>query len=232
MSLKGRVMAHPFPLQIAYQTQEFLQGAMFMAAFGDLAVGAFVRQPGGVEEVERLMMNKGLAKGVSSEAWAILNKYQTLFGDVVFQSVLISLCSHWDWYIRRLAEFVRFARVHVGGPSLSSAESRNLERADHLSLVDQISTIIGATGVELQLDDVDLATLEEMALVRNLGLHNRWEVDATYLLKSRMNGLSEGELRIVPPAELHLWHQLLILVLNQMSLEVAKVYREVPPYGT
>lgn len=231
VSQSANAEAHPFPIQIGCQAREFLQGALFYAAFADLAAGEFVRQPNGVERIEQIMASKGLLPGTSDEAWLILRKYQSIFGGVVFQSVLVSLCSHWDWYIRRLAEFIRFARDHVGGPALSKDELRNLERADRLSLEDQVRTITTATGVDLQLSADDLGTLAEMALVRNLGLHNRWEVDITYLAKTNTAGLVEGDLRTVTSAELGRWHQMLIHALRSSSFEIAKLYRAVPRYG-
>jgi hypothetical protein len=224
--------AHPFPIQIAYQTQEFLQGALFHATFTDIAAGEFFQQPNGVEHIEKIMLSKGILPGTSDEAWRILLKYQSIFSGVVFQSVLVSLCSHWDWYIRRLAEFIRFARDHAGGPALSKDESRSLERADRLSLEDQVRTITAATGVDLRLSSDELEALGEMALVRNLGLHNRWEVDATYLTKTRTVGIAEGDLRTVTSVELLRWHQLLIHVLSRSSLEIAKLYRSAPEYRT
>jgi hypothetical protein len=230
VSHTGQPQAHPFPIQVAYQTQEFLQGALFHAIFADIAAGEFVHLPNGVERIEQLMASKGLVSGTSDEAWLILRKYESIFGGVLFQSVLVSLCSHWDWYIRRLAEFVSFARRHVDAPALSKGEARDLERIDRLSFENQVRTIAIATGVDLELAVGELETLAEMALVRNLGLHNRWEVDDTYLAKTKTVGLVKGDLRAIASAELGRWHQFLILVLNRSALEVAKHYRAVPQF--
>ncbi len=41
-----------------------------------------------------------------------------------------------------------------------------------------------------------------MSLVRNLGLHNRWEVDSPYLAKTDRQGFEPGELRTVDVGEL------------------------------
>lgn len=223
--------AHPFPIQIGLQTQEFLQGAIFYATFTDLAAGEFVRQQNGVTRIEELMVANGVTRGVPDQAWEILHKYQSIFGGVVFQSVLIMLNSHWDWYIRRLSEFIRYARAHAGGPNLSKDRLRDLDRADHLPMDQQLSVIAEATGISLQLETEDVDELVEMTLVRNLGLHNRWEVDARYISRSNQVTFAEGDLRQVTVEELHRWHALMVRVLNRSALECAKCYATVPEFG-
>jgi hypothetical protein len=136
--------------------------------------------------------------------------------------------SHWDWYVRRLAAFIRFSRSHLNLPPLSKEKETKLARADFLSMADQLSIIQESTGIDLLLSESDTAELTEMTLVRNIGLHNRWEVDEIYLRKTRKSGLSVGDLRFVTPGELQHWHSLLIKVINRSSAELAKGYSGVP----
>ncbi len=98
---------HPFPIQIAYQTQEFIQGALFYASFADLAAGESVPRPGGVEAIEARMKQGGLNAGVADQGWVLLQKYQAVSGSVVFQSVLITLCTptHYPSYSQGLVSF-------------------------------------------------------------------------------------------------------------------------------
>jgi len=44
-----------------------------------------------------------------------MSKYKEVFEVTVYQTVLIALNSHWDWYIRRLTEFIQFlSRKNAG----------------------------------------------------------------------------------------------------------------------
>lgn len=219
---------HPYPIQIALQTQEFMQGVLWHAAFADIAAGEYVRLPNGVAKIEACMSQRGLEPMVSSEGWKILAKYQSIFGGVVFQTVLILLNSHWDWYVRRLSEFVAFARNFVESPPLSKKRLRDLARADYLPIDQQLSVICEAAGIELRLAVEDIDELVEMTLVRNLGLHNRWEVDARYVGRSNRATAHVGELRLVAADELRQWHALLVQVLNASALACAKRYTAVP----
>lgn len=223
--------AHPFPIQISLQAQEFIQGALFHAAFADIAAGEFVRLPGGVNRVELVMRERGLAQGVSEEGWQLLRKYQNIFEGTVFQSVLIALNSHWDWYIRKLSEFIRFARSSIRAPALSNADDKRLARADRLPLSEQLEIMELAIGVTLPLSADERQALKEMALVRNLGLHNRWEIDFQYLRETKMNGLQVGELRLIGIGELQYWHSLLIKLLSNSGLECAKRFNAAPDYA-
>ncbi|MCU1306134.1 MAG: hypothetical protein JWN45_829 [Acidobacteriaceae bacterium] len=222
--------AHPFPFQIAMQTQEFLQGMIFHASFGDIAAGEFARQPDGVNQVERIMLAQGLDAGVPDEAWTIIRKYQCVFEGFVFQSVLIGLNSHWDWYIRKLSEFIRFARSSVSCSSLSNSDEKRLLRADRLPLGEQFEVLQLAIGVALLLSEAERQELREMSLVRNLGLHNRWEIDAQYLKETTRNGVEIGDLRLVDMAELRSWHSLLIKALSSSALECAKRFNAAPDF--
>lgn len=220
--------AHPFPFQIGYQTLEFLQGTLFYAAFADIAASQQVRRPGGVNEVETMMKDSGLESTTLDQGWNILQKYNMVFEGSVYQAALIAMNPHWDWYVRRLAAFIRFSRNHLNLPPLSKGKESNLARADFLSMADQLCIIQDSTGIELLLSESDRTELSEMTFVRNIGLHNRWEIDEIYLRKTSRSGLSVGDLHFVTPGELQRWHSLLVKVINRSSAELAKVYCDVP----
>ena len=181
--------AHPYPFQISGQTLEFLQASLFYAAFVDVATAEFVRLPDGMARMEKRFTEKLYTKETYDQAWGFLEKYQPVFGRVQFQSVLISLNSHWDWYLRKLVDFILFARAIVGAEALSNENARRLERSGSLALLEQIEIVELSAGVQLGLTDQREVELQEMALVRNLGLHNRWEVDARYLERTQRQGL-------------------------------------------
>jgi len=230
ISRTSHSQAHPFPLQIVLQAQEFIQGAIFLAAFGDIAAGEFVRTPGGVDRTEVVMRERGLAQGVSDEAWRLVRKYKAIFELTVFQSVLFSLNSHWDWYVRRLSEFIRFSRRSVGGSGLSAADEKRLARADHLPLGEQIEVLELGAGAKFALTETERDDLIEMSLVRNLGLHNRWEADDRYLKSTKKTEFSLGQLRLVSVEELFRWHSLLIKALRVTGSQCAKAFVGAPDF--
>jgi hypothetical protein len=224
------VKAHPFPFQIGVQTLEFLQGTIFYVSFADIATGEFVRTPGALEHVKALFLQRLYTEQTYDEAWDYLKKYQHIFKKATFSNVLISFCSHWDWYIRQLAAFVGFARNHVESPNLSKAETRDLARIGRISFVRQVESLEKAIGVPFEVSKEIQVQLKEMALVRNLGLHNRWEVDEKYLELTGTKGLALGDLRLVEVDELYDWHGGLMRLITETSKRIAVRYVNAPSY--
>lgn len=222
--------AHPYPFQISIQTLEFLQASLFYAAFVDVATGELVRQPDGMARIEKQFTEKLYTKETYDQVWGFLAKYQPVFDRVPFQSVLISLNSHWDWYLRKLVDFILFARANTGADALSNESTRRLERSGMLPLLEQIEIVELSAGVQFGLTDQQRVELQEMALVRNLGLHNRWELDARYLEKTQRQGLQPGELRLVAIDELHQWHHLLMTLVHESASRVAVAFVAAPDY--
>lgn len=230
IEVRSDAKGHPFPIQIAYQTQEFIQGALFYASFADLAAGETVSRPGGVEAVEARMKLGGLGADVTDQGWVLLGKYRAVFGSVVFQSVLITLCSHRDWYIRKLSRFILFARNELKSEPLPKAVLGTLGKPDRSSIKAQIEAICDASGFALSLADSEVRELVEMSLVRNLGLHNRWEVDEVYAQRTVTNSPAVGELRVVDAVELQRWHALLIKLLHQTAFNCSGSFHGAPEY--
>ncbi len=221
--------AHGYPFQIAIQTLEFLQATLLHASFADIAAGQAVRSPGGLEKIQRQYIDSIGSKATYDEAWSYLTKYRQVFERTALQSVLIALNSHWDWYIRKLGEFVLFARAEAAITS-SALEEKSIRRLGVLPLLDQIDVLENSLGVSLPFSESERLELEEMSLVRNLGLHSRWEVDDKYMSQTPRRGLRSGELRIVEVAELHKWHELLIRLINSSCSGIARVYRNASIY--
>jgi len=176
------------------------------------------------------MKSGGLVSSEIDEALQILNKYREIFGVLALQSVLISLCSHWDWYIRRLAQFVLHARSQSNSPDFNRATERDLGRVDFLPISKQLEVLQTATALDFALPSADSDALREMYLVRNLGLHNRWEIDNRYLQNTNLTNLTEGELRVVGEEELGQWHGALLRTLRRTCLDVAKLYCDAGPF--
>ena len=101
-----------------------------------------------------------------------------------------------------------------------------------LGPIDEQTEILSkSTGIAFRFasETVDLA--KEMSMVRNLGTHIRWEVDAYYRANTSSTRTWEvGELREFDAGELQKWHAALIDLINATSIEVAKVYRDVPDF--
>jgi hypothetical protein len=224
----GEAKAHPFPIQIGYQTLEFLHGAIFYATVTDLATGAYIKHHQGRAKLEEHMESLGLEVDAHAKGWEILQKYESIFTSLPFQSVLVSLCSHWDWYVRRLSGFIRAGRTHLGELPLTKDQEQKLKRADRLPLNEQLQILSTASGVDFDLTESDINLLYEMSLVRNLGLHNRWEVDDTYLSQSQSTSYSVGDIRDLSSSELGQWHKLLIKLINHSSINVAIKYVGAP----
>ena len=169
------------------------------------------------------------SKQTYDEAWSYLAKYRLVFETTAFQQVLVGLNSHWDWYIRKLADFILFARTDASTP-LSPAQTKALGRISGMPLLEQMDVLEGSTCNRLSFSDHERVELYEMSLVRNLGLHNRWEIDDKYLTRTTRQGHQLGTLRLVEYRELYMWHSLLLRLVNETSSAVARAFRRASAY--
>ena len=70
-----------------------------------------------------------------------------------------------------------------------------------------------------------------MSLVRNISLHNRWEVDEGYLKQTRSSGpWTAGDIRTVESPELLGWHKDLMEVINAIWPTIAERYVNAPDF--
>jgi transposase-like protein len=222
--------AHMYPFQISLQTQEFLQAAIFYTAFTDIATSEHIRIDGKLEEIESIFTERLYTKEAYDECWEFMQCYFEIFRKGAFQNVIVSLNSHWDWYIRNLGRFIEFAREHVESPALNSSQRNDLSRIGNCSISQQLETIEIATGVQLELDERDKEYLNEMSRVRNIGLHNRWEVDEKYIELSGRSDVETGDIRFVEIDEINLWHDSLIKTLVETCRKTAISYVAAPAY--
>lgn len=222
--------AHVYPFQIGLQTLEFLQASILHASFMDIAAGKAVQTPECLAQIEHMFLRSLGSRETYDEGWRYLEKYRHVFEKTAFQSVLVALSSHWDWYTRKLGEFVIFARTALAAPRFASSDEKRIRRIGVLPILDQIEVMESLLKVPLSLPDDERAELSEMSLVRNLGLHNRWEVDEKYLLQSARRGYTIGDLRILDHSELLLWYGLLGKLVQRSSSGVACAYNSAPPY--
>jgi hypothetical protein len=231
ISVEENVKTRPYPFQIAYQAKEFIQGAIFYASIADMSSGEFFLQKGALETIEKRFYSGGGEKELWELGWKLLGKYQKIFEITVFQNVLIAINSHWDWYIRNLSNFVSFARQYVASPTSNRQEEKELNRIGSLSICHQLAVLEKSCGVSFGIMEKELEVLNEMSLVRNLALHNRWEVDQKYLDKaSSKKHWNIGELRFFDSSELGVWHRGLIEALEKTSMAIANKYLSAPTF--
>ena len=222
--------AHPFPCQIALQTQELMQGAVFWFVCADEAAGEFVRLPNGLNILKTNLLKAGMQEREWESGWNYLNKYKNLFQSAVFQNVLIVIRSYWDWYITKLVEFIIFARENTDD-ALMGSNLKNLRRITNPEILEQISIVEQACKLDFRVSEKTKQHIKEMSLVRNLGLHNRWEVDQIYLNKTaEQSQLQIGDIRTFDSKELNLWHRSLIDLIGKTWKPVAIQYVSAPPY--
>jgi len=223
-----KTQAHQYPFQIGRQAAEFIQASVFMGAFSDEAVAGVVRLPGGPSRVE---LRLGLDAASTAQAWRYLEKYEAVLSRHLFHNTLITIRSHWDWYISRLGLFVEFGRQHAASPELSSRKRQLLRKIGFRPIGEQTDIISEATGLSFGFEPATITLVEEMSRVRNLGVHNRWEVDDYYSTKhSSSRAWDIGELREFDADELMSWHQALLDMLNVTTVVVAKAYVAAPEF--
>lgn len=225
------IRAHPYPIQIGYQTQQFLHAHIFHAQFQATCGYIFLGQPNAVEMVEREMLDKGGDPQAIALGWECLTTYQAVFSNATLQSAIVALNSHWDWYVRRLGEFVRFARQHVSSPSLKKSQESDLAKISRIPIIQQLSILEDAAGVSFALAKPDRSNLEELSLVRNLILHNRCEVDDHYLSRSACKRFEKNHLREVDSAEGHEWQKSLLTAVQETCVTLAQKFVAVPGYS-
>ncbi|MEW8522510.1 MAG: hypothetical protein AB2552_05605 [Candidatus Thiodiazotropha endolucinida] len=230
MTQKDVAQAHKYPFQICLQTQEFLQAAIFYTAFTDIATSQYIRIEGKLDEIEGIFTEQLYEKKSYDECWGFLQRYFEIFKKGAFQNVIVSLNSHWDWYIRNLGQFIYFSRNHIESPQLNSQQRNDLSRIGRCSILRQLEIIEATAGVELEISENDKEYLKEMSLVRNLGLHNRWEIDEKYIEQTGRTDVEAGDLRFVEINELNLWHGALINTLGETCRKVAIKFVSAPAY--
>lgn len=222
--------AHPFPYQIALQTRELIQGAVFYFICVDKAAGEFIRLPNGLSMLKTSLLKEGMKESDWESGWEYLDKYKNLFQSFIFQNVLITIRSLWDWYINKLSKFIIFAQDNIEN-ALQPKERGKLEKITHKDIIDQLSIIEEVCKSRFEISEETRLNVKEMSLVRNLGMHNRWEVDQQYLDKSSAPDRWQiGDIRTFDSKELRLWHESIIELINRTCKPVAIKYVSVPPY--
>jgi hypothetical protein len=221
--------AHPYSFQIAKQTETFIAASIWHISFLDAAAGRYIRLPWGLWRVRRMFK-------VTDSAWRrgldSFLMYRQVFEKSVLQTIVISMKSHWDWFVTKSAEFVIFARNHEPDHPLALKDVSALQSiGQNKPIRQQISLLSLVTGINLKLSQSTDEAIQEMTLVRNLGIHNRWEVDRLYLNRSANAANWElGDLRTISGDEVELWERSLITLIRDVAFPIAFKYGTLPSY--
>ena len=205
ISRKSDAEAHPYPWQIGVQAQRFLQGAIFYPTFVDMVVGQYFneKKEDGYKNVRDKFIQAGLGVANWELSWSCFEEYLNIFPNPVYQATIFAMRSHWDWYISCLANFIQFARTQVvKSSSLSRVQQDKLAKLDFEPFRKQFELLNLACGIALAVDENTITSLEELNLVRNLGIHSLWEVDEFYISKSKTTGWDVGDIRTITFGEL------------------------------
>jgi hypothetical protein len=223
--------AHPFPFQIAIQTFEFIQGMLLYAAITDVATGNYIRDHDGLERLKNFFLSNGLKQDEWDSSWKYIGKYPLIFNSTVFQNVLVQMRSHWDWYIRQLVDFVKFSHNYFTEFPLTDKQIKILSSLGRKEIKDQIFLLQEICAVDFEISEDSIVVIVEMAQVRNLGLHNRWEVDQYYLDKTQTSGWEVKDIRAITVEELQEWSSAFREMINKSSEKIAIKYYKVPDFG-
>jgi hypothetical protein len=223
--------SHPYPLQIALRAETFIVGATFYYAFADVALGDYFREvPTFYERLRSLFLSKGVTAEGWETNWKAFEAYVNAFPSPIVQNALLTAIAHWDTYVSKLAAFVRFGRTFVPSAPISRRQEKALKRVSFLSVPEQIDTLTQASGITFPIQSAAVASLHEMSLVRNLGMHNEWIVDSTYLAHTSSTRWLLGSLRAVAIAELEEWRRCLSSVIAATSMTIAVKYVSAPDF--
>ena len=220
---------HLYPLKIALRAQRLIQGSLFYDVFMDTATGQYVRTVPNPERTIKdfLINNAGWSEDTYETSWGCFKDYLKEFQSPIHQHAVYSMVSHWDWFISNLGRFIDFAERSLAPEKQTD---KDLLKLNFKPFTKQIEIVKKETGISLNIDGNTLDLIEEMDLVRNLGMHNEWEVDDTYLKKTKTSGFKSGNKRIFEIAEITKWHYAYLQLIGALASEIAVRYAQVPNY--
>jgi hypothetical protein len=228
MSSASNSQQHLYPLKIALRAQRLIQGSLFYDVFLDTAAGQYVRiVPNAERTIKTIMAKDGINEETYETSWSCFENYLREFQNPIYHHTVYSIISHWDWYVSNLGKFIGFGEKYM---SPEKQINKDLLKLSFKPFTKQIEIIKNETGILLNTDNGVLDLVEEMHLVRNLGMHNEWEVDDTYLKYTKTKNLKLGAKRIFEIAEVTKWHSAFLQLIDTLSSEIAIHYAQAPKY--
>lgn len=221
---------HVYPLRIARQTRRFIQGAIFYIAIINEATSKYVQTPDAMPEMRASFEKYGYNDETWDTSWDCLEEYFSAFPDPASRHAMIAMKSHWDWYVTHLGKFIEFAS-HNTADLISPALAEDLDMIGFKSITKQLDILKKTTHLNFNIPNSYIESLSEMTLVRNLGIHSQWEVDATYLRWSKTRGFKLGEQRAFTINELNEWYRILTLLIDMTAHLVAEKFIQAPKFS-
>ena len=216
-SFKKKLLLDPW--RLGARAMEMIQLSLFYAAFTDIATGEYVRLPSGIENMDKLFAQKGMDKQTYDECWKLFEEHLSTIKNMPYQSVLISMNSRWDWFVRNIKDYVGSSMTASNQATLDKKIQSSWNRVDRLPILEQLKAIESIGEDQFDLAAENCSELEEMTLVRNLGLHNNWEIDEIYLRRTIRRGYKLGATRVLALPELMKWHE----ILHQLIIKTCKM---------
>jgi hypothetical protein len=220
---------HLYPRKIALRAQRLIQGTIFYNVLADTTIGLYFNEvPDAVTKVKGLLIKAGLSEDNFELSWSCFEEYIIEFKNPIFHHAIYSIISHWDWYISNLGRFIYFAKKHN---SPDGKINQDLLKLNTKPFAKQIEIIERQTEIVFTIKGESLDLVEEMHLVRNLGLHNQWEVDSTYLKHTKLKNVPIGEKRLIDTAELERWNAAFLELILETSSRISSFYVNIPDYN-
>lgn len=222
------IIKHIYPLKIALRSRKLIQGSIFYNVFVDLASGQYVRGvPDAERKIRKLLLESGMKEETYEVSWSSFEEYMGEFQNPIYQYGIYSMISHWDWYISNLGKFVNFSKKYI---LKNDTDESVLLKLNRRPFREQIEKLEISTNQVFNFIDNSIDLIDEMHLVRNLGMHNEWEVDEDYLKKSINKDWKIGQKRIFEIEEIEKWHTALSDIISVTSNDIAILYAQIPTY--
>lgn len=183
---------HPYPIRTYVDADSTIQAYMdYMDGLG-FARKEITSRPGGLETV---LEANGWSRERIEKSVAIQKRIGPLLRGFTLQNNIFVMAFQWDWFIYRIGRFVLWALAQEGRSELSAGLRHDLERLSFLEVSRQISRLELACGLSGTVNPRAIEDIQELHLMRNIGAHNRWEVDEKYLEMTKTVG-PDGPWRI------------------------------------
>ncbi len=213
---------HPYPIQIAKQTVEFIRATWFNIFLSDAMAELYteLNPERWRENVFSRLQEKGIEKSAIQPGWDSLVNYMEFFRHANVHSAVIALCSHWDWFIRKLGDFIIEFLA-----SKNRSSNSNLKNIGMKHILEQIQIIETSLSIEFIINKTDKNILKLVSLTRNIGIHNRWEIDDKYL-ESYSDTWEFGEIRRINSDELKNWGETFVRCIDVIACNVGTTTKQ------
>jgi len=221
---------HPYPIRIGVRSRRFIQGVLFYIAFINEATSKYVQTPGAMQEMRSAFEKYGYSDETWETSWGCMEEYIEAFSDPASRHAMIAMKSHWDWYVTHIGKFIRFGNAYTGDPPISPPMTEELAMIGFKSIGKQLDILRKTTQLNFEIPHNQIECLSEMTLVRNLGIHSQWEVDATYHKWSKNRTFTLGQQRVFTSEELNEWYRILAGLIDKTSAIISDKYATAPEY--